>query len=253
MKFLQRLPLILLVILLSGCVWLRVLEMKHQLSQFDEHFKIEHNPHFSLHFLHPVLYDEDYLALAKVAPSLKEALPTGSRWKQVFHKVGRHGDRVQGGDIMFTFEFDRNKRLVRWDFSPGFTAMIPSRFLDASLRSLGRGKVDEGRKQLRVDSKDLPKVNSEPPNRQQVVSVLGEPTDQFEENGTKLSVYRFVTETAYVEPDYEDRRNAYAKLYFDGQNDQLRKVSARFLGLKFSVDFQKLIQLEAVGKAVNEG
>jgi len=252
MKFAYRTLLLLLVLLLSGCVWLRVLEMKSQMKRFDEHFRIENSPQFKLHFLHPVLYDDDYRTLAKVEPSLKEALPAGTRWKQVFHKIGPDGKTQPNVDIVFTLEFDPDQRLKRWDFSPTFLAMVPPRFLEASLRSLGKGKVDEGKKQLKVDAEDLPKVVSPPPTRQQIVAVLGEPTEQPQNDGGTLSVYRFVTDTPLVEKGYEDRRNAYAKLHFDPRTDELKKVSARFLGLKFSVDFTRLIQLEAVGKGEME-
>jgi hypothetical protein len=252
MKFAYRTLLLLLVLLLSGCVWLRVLEMKNQMKRFDEHFRIENSPQFTLHFLRPVLYDDDYLSLAKVEPSLKEALPTGARWRQVFRKIEPEGKVSPGIPIVFTLEFDREHRLKRWDFSPSFLAMVPPRFLEASLRSLGKGKVDEGKKQLKVDPEDLPKVVSPPPTRQQIVAVLGEPTEQPESEDGSLCVYRFVTDTHFVEQGFEDRRNAYAKLHFDPRTDELKKVSARFLGLKFSVDFAKLIQLEAVGKGEKE-
>ncbi|QSA97694.1 hypothetical protein [Methylococcus sp. EFPC2] len=248
MKLLRRLFILALVLLLTGCVWLRMLEMKGQLSHFDENFRVENNGHFVLDFLHPVLYDEDYLTLAKVEPSLKESLPTGPRWKQIFHKVDAGGKTVPGVDIVFTLDFDEEKRLKRWDFSPAFIAMIPGRFLEASLRSLGKGKVDEGKKQLRVNPEDLPRLNEKPPGRAQVEAALGPPSEVSEDGGKTLSIYRFQTDTLYVKPDYEDRRFAYAKLYFDPASDELQKVTARFLGLKFSVDFRKLIKLEAIGK-----
>lgn len=248
MKFVRRLLSIVLLLLLTGCVWLRILEMKGQMNHFDEHFRIENGEHFILNILHPVLYDEDYLTLAKVHPSLKETMPDGQRWKQVFHKVDANGKAISGADIVFTLDFDRDKRLKSWDFSPTFVAMIPGRFLEASLRSLGKGRVDEGKKQLRVNPEDLPKLNAQPPTRSQIVALLGEPVEQSESEGKKLSIYRFQTETLYIEPEYEERRNAYTKLYFDPATDELQKVTARFLGLKFSVDFRKLIKLEAVGK-----
>jgi hypothetical protein len=248
MPFVRQTAVLLLLLTLSGCVWLRMLEMKSQLANFDENFTTETTDHFILHFLHPVLYSEDYVTLAKVHPSVKQPLPKGNRWRQVFHKVDGKGQIKTGADVIFTFDFNQDDKLAAWDFSPTFLAMIPPQFLEASLRSLGKGKVDEARKQLRVKPEDLPKISSKPPTVKEIQAVLGEPPETGEEDGLKLHVYKFKTDTLYVLSEYEERRSAYAKLYYDPKTDELQKVMARFLGLKFSVDFRNLIQLQAVGK-----
>jgi hypothetical protein len=241
--------LLLLIFALSGCVWLRMLEMKSQLANFDENFRTQTTDHFVLQFLHPVLYSDDYITLAKVHPSIKATVETGTRWKQVFHKLDAR-ERVKSGatDVIFTFDFNKEDKLTGWDFSPTFLAMVPPQFLEASLRSLGKGKVDEARKQLRVRPEDLPKLSSRPPTIKDIQASLGDPAEQGEEDGLKLYVYRFRTDTMFIQPEYQERRNAYAKLYFDPKTDELQKVMARFLGLKFAVDFRNLVQLQAVGK-----
>lgn len=249
MRIAHRFFLLFLVcISLSGCVWLRMLELKAQLSHFDENFKVDSSRNFSLHFLNPVLFSDDYLTLAKVQPSEKEAAPDGKRWRQVFSKINAAGQKETGADVVFTLQFDHNDRLTSWDFSPVFLAMIPPKFLEASLRSLGKGNVDRGKQQLRVNAEDLPKVDAKPPNRDQILSILGEPAEKTLENGLKLHIYRFRADTPATESGYEDRRNASAKLFYDPKTNELQKVTARFLGLKFSVDFRKMLQLEALEK-----
>ena len=231
----------------SGCVWLRMLELKSQLSRFDENFKTSTSDSFALQFLHPVLYNDDYLTLARVKPTSEENLAEGSRWKQLFHKLDANGQVAKGADIVFTLDFDKQEKLLRWEFSPSFMVMMPARFFEASLRSLGKGKVDQDKNQMKVDPQDLPKLNEAPPKREQIIALLGEPSEQSNQNGLKLDIYRFRTDTSYVEPEYEDRRNASVKLYFEPKTNELRKVTSRFLGLKFSIDFRNLIQLEALG------
>ena len=58
---LARLLFILLALLLSGCVWLRLLEIKNQLAEFDDNVRIEvANRHFIVHLLRPVLLSQDF-------------------------------------------------------------------------------------------------------------------------------------------------------------------------------------------------
>lgn len=247
-RIFRLVAVLLLATALSGCVWLRMLELKSQLSHFDENFKVTAGQHFTLNFLHPVLYSDDYLTLAKVEPSSKANEHNGAEWRQVFHKLNVKGQKETGRDVVFTLRFNRNDRLESWEFSPTFMAMIPPRFLEASLRSLGKGNVDQGKQRLRVNPEDLPKVDANPPTREEIIASLGEPSEKTMENGLKLHIYRFQTETASTDSGYEDRRNASAKLFYDPKTQELQKVTARFLGLKFSVDFRKFIQLEALGK-----
>ena len=237
-----------LMLIAPGCVWLRMLELKSQLSHFDENFRISSSDTFTLQFLHPVLYNEDYLTLARVKPTSEEKLIEGARWIQLFHKLDAHGQVTKGRDIVFTLDFDQHEKLYRWEFSPAFMIMMPAKFFEASLRSLGKGKVDQDKKQMKVDPEDLPKLNEKPPKRAQIIAVLGEPTEQSHADGLKLDIYRFQADSSYIEPEYEDRRKASAKLFFDPKTDELKKVTSRFLGLKFSIDFRNLIQLEALGK-----
>lgn len=248
-RYFRLVALLLLLTVSSGCVWLRMLELKSQLGHFDENFKIDNGKAFTLKFLHPLLYSEDYLTLAKVEPTSRESHNNEAQWTQVFHKLNAEGKRETGREVVFTLHFNRKERLEAWEFSPTFVAMIPPRFLEASLRSLGKGNVDQGKKQLRVNPEDLPKVESKPPTRDEIIAKLGEPAEKSMENGLKLHVYRFETETSAAESGYEDRRNASAKLFYDPKSHELQKVTARFLGLKFSVDFRKFIQLEALGRS----
>jgi hypothetical protein len=241
MKALSRLVLALLLLTaLSGCVWLRLLDLKNQLARFDENFATEVSDHFTLNFKHPVLLAEDFVELAKLEPTRKESTPEGGVWRQFFHKLDAQGKVTPGIDIVFTLSFDREQKLTHWDFSHLFMTMVPAQFFEASLRSLGKGKVDESRRKFRVDDQDLPKITVKPPTLEKIRAALGEPTETGMDKGRKLLIYRFLVDTPHLEKNYEDRRIAVTKLYFDPASGELLKMGGKFLGLKLSIDFLKL-------------
>lgn len=241
MKAFSRLVLAsLLLVLLGGCVWLRLLDLKNQLANFDDNFATEVSDRFVLKFKHPVLLSEDFVELAKLEPTSKETVPAGSVWRQHFHKLDAQGKTAPGIDIVFTLNFDQERRLLSWEFSPLFMAMVPAQFFEASLRSLGKGKVDEARHKFSVDDRDLPKIAVKPPTVDKIRAALGEPTETGTDKGRKLLIYRFLVDTPHLDKDYEERRIAVTKLYFDPASEELLKMGGKFLGLKLSIDFLKL-------------
>lgn len=241
MRTLSRVTLLLFLMLtLAGCIWLRLLETKNQLANFDDHFKVETTDHFKLHFLHPVLLSQDFVTLGKLQPSRIEKLPNGSRWFQIFHKIDSEGKQEAGIDIVFTLDFNEENQLISWDFSPNFMAMAPPQFFEASLRSLGKGKVDQGKNRVSVSPEDLIKLESQSPKLSEIIKTLGKPHEQTEEDHLKLYVYQFEVETPHIEEKYENRRTAVAKLYFNPANDDLVKMSGKFIGLKFSIDLSEM-------------
>jgi hypothetical protein len=197
--------------------------------------------HFSLNFKHPVLLKEDFLELVKLEPTRKESTQAGEEnWYQFFHKIDADGKTQSGVDIVFTLTFNQEAKLVRWDFSQVFMAMVPAQFFEASLRSLGRGKVDESKHKFSVEDSDLPKITVKPPTLDKILAALGEPTERRMDKGRKLLVYRFLVDTPHLDKDYEERRIAVTKLYFDAATNELLKMGGKFLGLKLSIDFLKL-------------
>lgn len=239
---LARLLFILLALLLSGCVWLRLLEIKNQLAEFDDNVRIEvANRHFIVHLLRPVLLSEDFTYLSKLNPSRVEPLPGGAyRWYLDFRIDPARTLEQKARRVSFVMTWTPRNRLASFDFSPLFMEMAPAAFLEASIRSLGVGKVDQDRKQLKVDPEDLPRLTASLPKAGDILSVMGPPLEDHRQDGLRLLVYRFLAESQPVEPEYEARRVAEAKLYFDARKDGLIRLKGQFAGLKLSIDYRKL-------------
>ncbi|CAL1238885.1 hypothetical protein [Candidatus Methylocalor cossyra] len=227
---------------LAGCVWLRLLEVKNQLAEFDQNLRVQVvHDYFIVHFLHPVLLSDDFIELAKLRPSRVATLPEGYRWFLDFRMEGGKGRNQPGKTLVFAMTFTPEDRLAAFEFSPLFLQMAPPAFLEASLRSLGRGKVDQGKQQLKVDPEDLPKLSARLPDRRTILAVLGPPVEQSRQDDLLVLLYRFKADAEPVEPEYESRRLAEAKLFFDPAKDELVRLAGRFAGLKLSIDYRKLI------------
>lgn len=238
--WLSRLMTVLLISGLAGCVWLRLLEVKNQLVEFDEHFRVEvADNHFILNLLHPVLLSEDFVYLTKLNPSRTLALPQGYRWFVDFRLDPARSREQAAKTIVFTMTFTQDHKLTAFDFSPLFLEMAPAVFLEASIRSLGRGKVDQGRNQMKVDAEDLPKLDAKLPSRKAIVAVMGPPEQEFTYQGLTILLYHFKADVAPVASEYEKRRVAEAKLFFDPRTDELVRLVGRFVGLKLAIDYRK--------------
>ena len=240
MKRLSRLfMLLLLLISLSACVWLRLLELKNQLAKFDENFATEASDHFTLVFKHPVLLNDDFVTLAKLQPTSKETTATGSRWIQAFHKIDAEGNKQPGVDFYFTLDFDQDDRLTRWDFSKLFMTMVPAQFFEDSIRSLAKGRVDEAAHKYKVDPKDRAKITVDPPTLQQITEAMGEPLEKTKEDGKNVYVYRFIVDSPWIDKDFQDRRFTDVRLFFDPKTKELTRMGGRFIGLKININLVK--------------
>jgi hypothetical protein len=238
-RLFRALLLLLLVYCLSGCVWLRLLQLKHQLEHFDENFATLASDHFTLIFKHPVLLNDDFVELAKLQPTSKAQTPEGSRWIQAFHKIDGQGRLQPGVDFFFTLDFDQDDRLIRWDFSPVFMAMVPAQFFEDSIRSLAKGKVDQANRKFRVDPKDRAIITVRPPTIAEITAVLGEPLESSEEDGKKIYLYRFVVDSPHIDKDYLDRGITDVRLFFDPKTQEMTRMGGRFIGLKININLQK--------------
>lgn len=252
MQAFKRLPILsvalLLILGLSGCVWLRLLELKSQLADFDHHVRVEvADRHFILHLLKPVVTSEDFLYLTKLHPTRRETLPQGHRDYLVFHFDPAATKHQATKTISYTLSFDAEQKLTDFDFSPLFLEIAPPAFLEASIRALGSGKVDQGKKQLKVDPEHLPKLTAQLPHRKDVLNAMGPPAEDFVYEGLRILLYRFKADAEPVEPEYEKRRLAEAKLFFDPATDELVRLAGKFAGLKLAVDYRKFSQFRESG------
>ncbi len=229
---------------LTGCFyWIRAYQTYLQMDDFDQHFSITAINEFNLFFKDPILYNDDFISLSKLQPSEKATIETGESWRYWFRKVDQQGNILQP-EVKFYFDLDFNKeeRLTEWSFSELFLQIAPAEFLEISIRSLGGAVINKGKRQIKANTDSIEKIDTELPQRAQVVNQLGEPLEIGHKDQQDIYLYHFQLETKDIKEGYEDRALSVVKLIFDNNTDELVKMSGRFIGLKISINYRKFVK-----------
>lgn len=151
-------------LLFGGCVFLRLLELKRQLAEFDRHVAVDTSDGLKLTFKEPVLLDRD-LGLLGLYPEMRRKLGVAERWDFRWVKDRAPGD-VSGVAYEQTAAFVFvNRRLTTLMIPEQFFAFFPKSDLLDGLRAMGRAQVDRKR---RVASSEVPQTavgHTQPPLR----------------------------------------------------------------------------------------
>jgi hypothetical protein len=143
------LGLVALALLLSGCVYLRLLEFKRQLADFDRHFTLHTANGLRLVCLTPVVLAEDFRWLGFTPESvtkLGQAEQWRIRWTKHLPPGAQESDTH---DIELELIFVAGK-FTRLYIPERFFAFVPKPFFTGLLRSLGNASVDRGRRVAEV-------------------------------------------------------------------------------------------------------
>ena len=141
--------LLVLGLLLSGCVYLRLLEFKRQLGDFDRHFTLSADDGLRLVCHHPVVLSEDFRWLGFTPESVK-VLGQAEQWRIRWTKQLPPGDADSGGhDVEMELLF-AEKQFTRLHIPERFFAFVPKPFFTGLLRSLGQADVDRSRRLAEV-------------------------------------------------------------------------------------------------------
>jgi hypothetical protein len=230
---------------LSGCMyWVRAYQTYLQMGEFDKHFSfsVTKEGDFTLHFKEPILLSEDFVSLSKLYTSEDTLTPDGGRrWRYWFRKLDANNQIIKP-EIKFYSDliFNKEKKITSWAFSKLFLQIAPQKFLEASLRAIGGGKIDKEKRQLRANPEGLEKVADALPKKPAVLAQLGAPLTITDEVDKEIYFYRFLLETQRVEEGYEDRVFNEVKITFDKKTQELIRMSGRFAGLKASINYRKL-------------
>jgi hypothetical protein len=241
---LRLIGLLIAVLLLSGCMyWVRAYQTYLQMDDFNKHFSfsVTKEGDFTLNFKEPILFSEDFVSLSKLYPSEDTPTKDGRHWRYWFRKLDAKNQIIKP-EIKFYSDlyFNQERKITAWSFSKLFLQIAPEKFLEASLRAIGGGKIDKEKRQLRANPEGLEKVAAQLPKKPAVLAQLGEPLTITNEPDKEIYFYRFLLETPRIEEGYEDRIFNEVKITFDKKTQDLIRMSGRFAGLKASINYRKL-------------
>lgn len=165
---------------LSGCVYLRLLALKHQLADFDRHFALQTTDGLRLTCLHPVLLTNDLRWLG-VFPETVTKLRLAEQWRVHWVKqAASHADEPEPAahDIEIQIDFAENK-LTGFLIAERYFAFIPKTFVIGVVRGLGGAGVDRRARTLNAKIA-FPDSAAAPvrPSIASLTALLGRPTEQ---------------------------------------------------------------------------
>lgn len=173
---------------LGGCVYLRLLELKHQIASFDQNFSVQTDDGVRITCLKPVLLADDVRWIG-LAPEKSKRIGTAEQWQVRWIKQLPPGVHESGEfDIVVELLFIREK-LTRVSIPERYFAVMPKQLLLDLLRSLGQAKVNRSSRsieaQLAASRPDLPGIQK----------LLGRPTSERVDGNQTIYKYRYVPVT----------------------------------------------------------
>lgn len=196
-------PLLLAVALLgSGCVYLRLLELKRQIDRFDKFFGLQAADGLAIICHTPVLRTSDIRWLG-VKPETIRKVGEAERWQVRMVKQLPAGvtEKIEY-DILLEFTFVQDK-LTRAAVPEKYFAVMPKSFLVGVIKSLGRGKIDKSGKAIDavVSAADVAAAR---PSLPSIDKLLGQPSEEREDGALTIVRYRYTPATKEPRPGVFD-------------------------------------------------
>lgn len=177
-------------LLLGGCVYLRLLELKLQLDQFDRHFSLQTEQGLTLICRSPVLRTDDVRWIGLRPETVRTADSTEHwhvRWvKQLPPGVTEPGTYDLALDLDFTAG-----RLARVSVPEKYFALMPKGFVSGVIRSVGRGRIDTLGRNVATTVADADLAAARP-RLPAIRQLLGAPSEERTEGAETTTRYRYV-------------------------------------------------------------
>jgi hypothetical protein len=182
-----------IALLLSGCVYLRLFELKKQIERFDEFFGLQTTDGLLLTCHTPVLRTGDVRWIGLKPESLR-TLGSAEQWQVRWVKQTPAGitEKVEY-DIVLELGF-ANDRLTRVKIPERYFAVMPKQFLVGVIRSLGHGKINKSQKKIDA-TVSAAEVAAARPDLPSIDKLLGQPTEEHVEGPNTIVRYRYVPST----------------------------------------------------------
>lgn len=177
-------------LLLTGCVYLRLLEVKRQLAQFDRHFAVQTNDGIKIICQTPVLTMDDVRWIG-LPPETKRQLGRAEQWhvswvKQLPRGVTEKGSYHIALDLGFA-----DGKLSSISIPERYFGLLPKDFVLGVIKSLGGAKVDKSSKTAEA-AVDAQKAALAQPSMPDIGKLLGQATETRVEGRHTIDRYRYV-------------------------------------------------------------
>lgn len=178
---------------LGGCVYLRLLELKKQLNNFDRNFALQTQDGVGIVCHDPVLTPSDVRWIG-LRPEQTKTLGRAEQWQVRWVKQLPVGVSEPGQfDILVELGF-ANGRLNKVTIPERYFSVMPKEFLVGVIKSLGRGKIDKSDKSVEA-SVSAAEIAAARPKLPSIDKLLGRPSEEFEQGANTIVRYRYIPAT----------------------------------------------------------
>lgn len=211
--------LLLPLLLLSGCVYFRLLKVKNQLNDFDAHFTVGGRTTWTLFFKKPVMYDRDVAFLIGAPPLHVSTSAAGTAYDYEFQMVRASTGVAPTALETLSLRLTMNGRMVESLVVPETFLLYFSRsVIEESFRQAKNAEVQELKKTARADIRLSPQADAELPSRDRTALLLGPPLKAEKEGDADVWTYRYAIKG--------DKKNVpiVTLLYFRPEGDLQRVI-----------------------------
>src|SRR5688572_891372 len=180
-------------LLLGGCVYLRLLELKHQLGKFDQFFGLQTQDGLAIVCHDPVLRTSDVRWIG-LLPEHTKTLGRAELWQVRWVKDLPPGVVEKTSfDIVLDLSF-ANGRLTRVAIPERYFALMPKSFLIGVIKSVAGGRIDKSEKKIEA-TVSAAEVAAARPSLPAIDKLLGMPSEERVEGTNTIVRYRYVPAT----------------------------------------------------------
>jgi hypothetical protein len=233
-----------LALCFSGCVYLRLLQLKLQLANFDRNFALVTDRGLQLRSLEPVLLASDIRWLGFEPASTRRS---GNVEQWTVRWVTQPADKAADkGSFEIAFELSfTDGRLSAFTLAEKYFSLLPMDVVVATIKSLGSGKVDRKGRSMKSTVAVPPGAASAAwPDRNMIAAILGPPTEEHREANRIRT--RFVCVSA--DPGGKGK-NIEITLVFDAVSEKLLQAAGRLPVGNIDLDFTSTAAVEQPSSA----
>jgi hypothetical protein len=180
-----------LVSVLSGCVYLRLLEVKKQLSHFDDNFRISGASELVIEFKNPVIRKKDLRFLIGADP-LSLSGKDEVRHHYEFDLVGRSTEAARPPMVRLSVDLAVQQGKMTKIIVPGtFMLLFPRDVIVDTLKQAKDAEIFETKKLARARIRLDPEVDAQLPHRSKTEMLMGRPMDISTVDDQDVLTYRY--------------------------------------------------------------
>jgi hypothetical protein len=164
---------------LGGCVYLRLLQFKSQLADFERYFSTDARDGITITCQQPVVRDEDIEHFLQLAPETRQRVGSTERWFLRWRKEPAAGDDRPyeiTADLVFV-----DHRLAKIILPESLFVGLPKAGFLAAMRSMGHATLDEKSRSALAQITDQPgngdAADTLFPTQAQLRAMLGAPVE----------------------------------------------------------------------------